>query len=425
MNELFLQFIWRNKLFYNHLYKTDTGSEVEIISVGQHNSHAGPDFNQAKIKTDKLLWVGNVEIHLKSSDWNKHNHQSDKAYQNVILHVVFEADTTVFDVNDRQVPTITLDFNSQLLYNYQQLLAIETDISCQNYLKQLDRLVLVQWASRMIVERLQQRKDRIFQQLELYNGDWETVFFHSISRSMGMGVNADAFEMLARSIPIKLIFKLRDDPDKIEALLFGQAGFFDAEFDERDLYTDKMIIEYRYLKDLSKLRGMDQSVWRFLRLRPASFPTIRISQLAQIMIFGNQLFASVIEANELTELQSIFKAKASKYWKNHYHFGKSGATHSIIGGNALIDSLIINTAVPFVFAFGKYTGNETLCEKALNWLELIKVENNKIVRFWTSQGVMLSHALDSQAILHAYTTYCNNKRCLDCVVGKHIVLAQN
>lgn len=425
MNELFLQFIWRNKLFYNRPYTTDSGLEVEIISVGQHNPHAGPDFNQAKIKTNELFWVGNVEIHLKSSDWNKHNHQLDKAYQNVILQVVLEADTTVFDVNGRQVPTITLDFNSQLFSNYQQLLAIETDISCQKYLDKLDRLVLVQWASRMIVERLQQRKDRIFEQLELYNGDWETVFFHSLSRSMGMGVNADAFEMLARSIPVKLIFKLRDDPDKVEALLFGQAGFFDTELDERDLHTDKMIIEYSYLKNLYQLRGMDQSVWRFLRLRPASFPTMRISQLAQIMIFSSQLFASIIKANELTELRSIFKAKASKYWANHYHFGKSGAPHSIVGGESLIDSLIINTAIPFIFAFGKYTGDETLCEKALNWLELIKVENNRIVRFWTREGVTLSHALDSQAVLHAYANYCIRKRCLDCVVGRHIVLAQN
>lgn len=412
MNEAFLQFIWKMKLFTTTGIFTTDGDPITLIHNGDHNTHSGPDFTNARIKIGGTTWAGNVELHIRSSEWNEHKHSSDRAYDNVILHAVY-----IHDDEKSKMPTLVLKnlIDEKLIDTYKFMMQTAAWIPCEKSLHTVNEITIKQQLNRLLTERLEQKALNVENRLILNNQDWEETCYQLIARNFGTNINADPFEGVARSLPYKIILKHLNQPKQIEALLFGQAGFLEGSF--RELYPHQLQAEYVFLKSKYRLEGIRPLEWKFLRMRPANFPTVRMSQLASFLSAHDRLFSAILSCVDSKSIKKIFQAEASAYWKEHYHFKKAAAVKSATLGKDTIDLILINTIAPLLFLYGKKTGNEQICVNAVDLLEHLEAENNTIIRQWERLGIKAKHAGDSQALLELKKNYCSNKRCLECSVG--------
>ena len=421
-SEDFLHFIWQFKLFTTQQFFTTQGEQVTILQTGILNKNAGPDFAKAKLLIANTTWVGNVEIHLKSSDWFLHQHHVDKAYDNVILHVVYEDDKPIYRSDKTGVPTLVLKnlFSTQLLLNYQQLIANTNDFSCQKQIANVDEFVIQHFLSGVLVERLVDKSEEVYEVLAHLKNDWDETFYHLMAKSFGFKVNAVPMQLLAQALPQHLFAKHKDNPLQIEALIFGQAGFLNQEF--KEAYPISLKREYLFLQQKYGLVPLEVSVWKFLRMRPQNFPTLRLAQFAALIVCSNHLFAKVLAVDDLKSLQKMFeKLPVHPFWINHYHFHKQTSSVTVQLGKKSIENLLINTLSVVFFAYGRSLAQQKFIDKALTLLENLPAEKNVIVEQFTKADVKIQSAFYSQAILHLKKNYCNEKKCLNCGVGIKIL----
>jgi len=421
MSEEFLLYLWKYRKLVPEKLLTSDGQPIVVLKTGEQNINAGPDFFNAQIKIGITRWAGNVEIHLKSSDWNKHKHNTDKAYDNVILHVVYENDVPIYRKNGERIPVVTIkgSFDEELYIKYRQLISNKNWIPCEKLLSAVDPFIVSQWLSRLMIERLENKYTTMAELLAINKNNIEETFYQALGRNFGFNLNSLPFEMLARSLPQRILAKHKDSLYQIEALLFGQAGLLDEEL--KDDYNISLRKEYFYLKKKYQLQSIEKQVWKFLRLRPSGFPTIRIAQFADLIYHSQGLFSAVMECKTMADLRKLFDVKASEYWNSHHHFGKSSAYKEKKLGSASVDLLLINTVVPFLFIYCKTKGEEKYGKRALKFLEQLKPEKNSIITHWQSIGLNADAAFQSQALLELKKNYCNNKRCLNCGIGIKIL----
>ncbi len=417
MKESILHFVWQFRLFALQDLKTTDGHAVEVIDVGKPNSDAGPDFFNAKLKIDGTLWAGNIEIHNLSSDWARHRHEVDKAYDNVILHIVNKADAPVFRTNREPIPQLELVVPEHIRQNYNELLAAKKWIPCEDKIGSVAPILMSSWKNALLVERLERKASGIETLLEQSNNHWEEAFYISLARSFGFGTNSQAFEQTAKSLPLNVLAKHKDNLFQLEALLFGQAGFLEET--EADEYQENLQREFHFLQTKYGLNPIDGSQWKLLRLRPDNFPHVRLAQFASLIYRSSKLFSKILEANNIRELRELFVVDVSDYWKNHYLFGgESPMSKKRLGKNS-IDILIINTVVPFLFTYAGHKGEEI--ESSLKLLEELPAEKNAVINRWIQLGVPCENAFDSQALLQLKKNYCEEKKCLNCRVGHKVL----
>ena len=413
--EQLLHYVWKHRIFPLNELATTTGQQLEIIDSGLSNRDSGPDFFNAKIKLDGVLWVGNIEIHTRSSDWVKHGHHQNAAYDNVILHVATYIDTDICRSNGEIIPQLQLECPEHVRTNFEELCKTDSYPPCYRIIPSLSPLMVHSWMSALQMERFEQKNVQISERLRHSNQNWEDAFFMTLARNFGFGLNGDAFELWAKSILLRAVDKHRDNLFQVEAIFFGQAGVLaDKEGDE---YYLKLKREYEYLAHKFGLTPMDVTHWRFLRLRPNNFPHVRIAQLASLYHRSYGLLSQLMEKQTLKEIRTLLKSGASAYWNNHYTFGGSSALSTKVLSDSSLDLLIINTVVPFLYAFGIHRGKEEWCIRASAFLEELKPENNYIIRMWSQCGLKVAHAGDSQALIQLKKEYCDKKKCLYCRIG--------
>lgn len=400
------------------MLQTTTGEPVEVIDAGLPNTNAGPDFFNAKLKIGSTLWVGNIEVHTLASDWMRHGHDKDAAYDNVILHVAETVDCEVFRANGVPVPQLQLPCPDPVRQRYDELSHAEIYPPCYSILSSLPKLTVHSWLSALQVERFEQKARVIATRLERCNNHWEDVFFITLARNFGFGLNGDAFEAWASRLPFRAIDKHRDDLFQVEAFFFGQAGLLDEELPDADGYYRKLQKEFRYLQHKFELSvPMTATQWRFLRLRPGNFPHVRLAQLANLYYKERSLFSRIMEADTLEAVRKLLTVTTSPYWEEHFNFRKvSSSREKQVGKNAQ-NLIIINTVIPFLYAYGLHKADELLCERATGFLESLKAEDNHIIRHWSGAGLPVSTAADSQALLQLQKEYCDKKDCLRCRFG--------
>ncbi len=420
MTEDFLYYLWSLKLLQGELVTTDQ-QKITIIHPGQRNYDSGPDFFNSRIKIGGTEWAGNVEMHVASSDWIKHGHQADRAYDSVILHVVYDADMPIINSHNEEIPTLMVKghFPEAILYRYQRLLGAREWIPCATNLKQVSDLVIYSWLDRVLVDRLQRKTDFILQILNDTHNDWQEAFYISLARSFGFSTNNQPFEQLARVLPLKIVGKHSDSLFQVEALLYGQAGLLNPRI--KDGYLQDLIQEYQFLASKYQLKSVQSWAWKFMRMRPVNFPTIRISQFAKLITKDGHLLSKVIEVEKLQQLKALFEVEVSEYWLSHYSFGKPSKAKSKSFGADSFDLILINTIVPFLYLYGLHQNDPSISDRALVYLQQTKPENNGIVRRWSTSGVKVNNAAQSQALLTLKNDYCNNIKCLECAIGNAIL----
>ncbi|MEE0388219.1 MAG: DUF2851 family protein [Phocaeicola vulgatus] len=413
--EQLLHYVWKHKIFPLKELKTTTGQQVEVIDTGLANTDAGPDFFNAKLKLDGVLWIGNIEIHERSSDWFKHGHHADAGYNSVILHIASEIDTEISRSNGERIPQIQLICPEAVRTNYKELLETDSYPPCYRIIPSLPPFTAHSWMTALQMERFEQKATLLNERLKRCQGNWEDAFFITLARNFGFGLNGDAFETWAHQLPFRAVDKHRNDLFQIEAIFFGQAGIL--EDSDGDGYYLRLKKEYTYLQHKFGLIPMDASLWRFLRLRPANFPHIRIAQLACLYHRAYGLLSRIMETETLQGVRDILKGGTSEYWLTHYTFGGSSPSRPKTLSNTSLDLLIINTVVTFLYAYGLHKGNPVLCARAGSFLEELKAENNYITRMWEQCGMKASNAADSQALIQLKKEYCDKKKCLYCRIG--------
>ena len=413
--EQLLHYVWKHKIFPLKELKTTTGQQVEVIETGLANTDAGPDFFNAKLKLDGVLWIGNIEIHERSSDWFKHGHHADAGYNSVILHIASEIDTEISRSNGERIPQIQLICPEAVRTNYKELLETDSYPPCYRIIPSLPPFTAHSWMTALQMERFEQKATLLNERLKRCQGNWEDAFFITLARNFGFGLNGDAFETWAHRLPFRAVDKHRNDLFQIEAIFFGQAGIL--EDSDGDGYYLRLKKEYTYLQHKFGLIPMDASLWRFLRLRPANFPHIRIAQLACLYHRAYGLLSRIMETETLQGVRDILKGGTSEYWLTHYTFGGSSPSRPKTLSNTSLDLLIINTVVTFLYAYGLHKGNRVLCARAGSFLEELKAENNYITRMWEQCGMKASNAADSQALIQLKKEYCDKKKCLYCRIG--------
>ena len=413
--EQLLHYVWKHKIFSLKELKTTTGQQVEVIDTGLANTDAGPDFFNAKLKLDGVLWIGNIEIHERSSDWFKHGHHADAGYNSVILHIASEIDMEISRSNGERIPQIQLICPEAVRTNYKELLETDSYPPCYRIIPSLSPFTAHSWMTALQMERFEQKATLLNERLKRCQGNWEDAFFITLARNFGFGLNGDAFETWAHQLPFRAVDKHRNDLFQIEAIFFGQAGIL--EDSDGDGYYLRLKKEYTYLQHKFGLIPMDASLWRFLRLRPANFPHIRIAQLACLYHRAYGLLSRIMETETLQGVRDILKGGTSEYWLTHYTFGGSSPSRPKTLSNTSLDLLIINTVVTFLYAYGLHKGNRVLCARAGSFLEELKAENNYITRMWEQYGMKASNAADSQALIQLKKEYCDKKKCLYCRIG--------
>lgn len=420
MTENFLQHIWKYHLFDKKNLIASTGEKIEILNIGRINTDAGPDFFNAKVKIDDTIWAGNIEIHINSSDWIKHSHNTNKAYDNVILHVVYNNDMQITRSTGESIPTIELKFDKKLYNNYQDLIKNEQWISCENEINNIDGFIIDFWLNSLLIERLENKSEYILKNLKQNNNNWEETFYQQLAKNFGTRINQLPFENLAKSLPLKYLSKHKNNLFQIEAFLFGQAGFLETNVDGDDYYS-KLRKEYLFLKKKFNTKPIEKHLWKFLRLRPSNFPTIRIAQFASLIYKSSSLFSKIIESDDLIEIKKYFLVSTSEYWNTHYVFNKITKKKIKKTGNIFTNSLIINTIIPFLFVYSKSKDNDDYKIQALKFLEKLPAEKNSIITHWKSLGMPVPNAFYSQALIQLKNEYCNKKKCLYCQIGNRII----
>ena len=420
--EDFLHFIWRFRLYNSTELFCSSGERLEILNPGLANRHAGPDFSNAKLKIGGTFWAGNVEIHLRSSDWFAHHHEDDPAYDTIILHVVYEDDALIYRKDGNKIVSFILKdlFQPSLLQTYHQLINSAHSFPCEKQISSIEPVYVNSFLTRLTTERLQMKAGQIFRKLELSKGDWAAVFYYFMAGNFGFKVNTVPFELLADSLPYPLFAKHKDQPLQIEALIFGQAGFLNGNYIED--YPLQLHREYTFLKKKYNLNPVPVSMWKFLRMRPQNFPTVRLAQFAALITRSHHLFSQILELDLVSSFQDLFnKLPVHSYWNTHYHFGSITAQKNCQMGISSINNLIINGVALFLFAYGKYINDSILTDRALNLMEQLPAEKNAIVQEYESAGIVAGNAFRSQALLQLNKNYCTQKKCLNCVIGIKIL----
>ena len=420
LTERLLQFIWQFQYFNKYQLCTDAGESLQIIHPGVFNTNQGPDFLGAKIKLGQTVWAGNVEIHIRASDWMLHKHETDENYQTIILHVVWNGDTVIYDKNGNKFPALIIEplVSKMMIVHYEQLMQTEAFVPCQSFLPVLSHIGWQSWLERLLVERLQKRAAVIFEKLRATENHWEEVFWQMLARNFGMPVNADAFESMAQSIPIKILARHKLQIQQLEALLLGQAGLLNEEFSEP--YALLLQREYRFLKHKYNLTEAAIKPL-FLRMRPAGFPTVRVAQLAMLVHQSDHLFSKIIEAKSYAEVMRFLNVTANDFWHYHYNIGTTTAYKPKALGEQMAENILINTIAPLLFAYGLSGDNQAYKDKAIEWLLQTKSEQNNIIKKWRSFGVMCDNAMETQGLLELKKHYCDTRKCLDCAVGNKIL----
>jgi len=421
MKEDFLHYIWKNGFFEQSNLATTNQEGVKIISKGVYNKNSGPDFLDAKIMINDLLWVGNIEIHKNSSDWYAHGHEKDPAYDNVILHVVFEDNMPVYNSNNVQIPTLVLSkyVSKNLLKKYNKLIKNKSILRCQNVLKHVEPYVLSHFKYKLYLERLEYKFYIIKNLLSQTQNNWEQVLYETLLKYFGGIVNKDAFELLARFLPYKIFIKYKDSPHLLEALLFGVSGLLNDPH-KNDSYYQSLQKEFNYLKKKHNLEILPDKMIKFHRLRPLNFPTIRLAQFASLYSQNNHLFDQLMKINKPDDAYRFFEVSAGEYWNTHYNFDKITKRKDKTLGKNFIDIILINVIVPIKFAYQKYRGiyNE---DEIIKLMELIKPEKNRVINTFDKINFKVKNALDSQAILQLNEHYCNTNKCLQCDIAHNIL----
>jgi hypothetical protein len=422
--EEFLHYIWKQRKFEQANLVDCLGQAISITNTGTSNPNAGPDFNNAKIQIGETLWAGNVEIHIKSSDWQKHNHHKDESYDSVILHVVWENDVDVYRSNGTLIPALTLKslISESLIDQYQYLKTNQNWIPCEKQISHIDSFTVQQWLQRVLVERLELKAEVVTTLNQQLKGNWEETFYITLSQSFGFKVNPQPFAMLAQSLPQQILSKHKNNPLQIEALIFGQAGFLNDDFS--DSYPNHLKKEFLFLKEKYKLRPLDKSVWKFSKLRPNNFPTLRLAQFAALVNVSSHLFSKVLEAKDIPSLKMLFNnIPVNDYWENHFQFDVLSTASDKTMGDKSLDILLINAIAVAIFCYGRQTANELQVNAAFNLIEQIKAEKNAIVTAFSTLGIPANSAFDSQALIHLKNYYCDQKKCLSCSIGNKILKA--
>lgn len=425
MEEL-LHYVWKHKILPLRELKTTDGRTIEVISPGMHNTDAGPDFKNAKVKIDGVLWVGNVEIHNRTSDWFRHGHDKDESYSDIILHVASIIDTELRYPNGISIPQLLLEPPVYIRNNYEALAKLEHTPRCAEIIPSIPKIKVHNWMSVLQVERMNMRTLQIDERRDSLDKNWEDTLFVTVARNFGFGKNGDAFEMWAHTIPMNAVGKHRDNLFQIEAIFFGQAGLLDDELKKddtsKDIYYEKLRKEYAFLRQKFSLTPINNKHWKFLRLRPQNFPHIRIAQLAMLYYSQQLSLSKVINADSIEEIQSIFKTQVSEYWRTHYKFSTEESTKSDKQlSKSSINLIAINSIAPILFAYGRYKSNDSLCEKAISLWENLKPENNHIIRDWEAAGIKAENAADSQALIQLTQNYCNRRDCIRCRFGHEYI----
>lgn len=421
MKEEYLHYIWQYGLFDLSDLKTTRGEPISILSIGQYNKNAGPDFLNAKIKIGNMVWAGNVELHVRSSDWIYHYHHKDHAYNNVILHVVLLDDKEILNANGSDFPTLSLSSRiDQAHYNrYKDLVTNRNRIPCQDQLFQVEEITINSTIERMAINRLERKTEEVLNELEMSNNDWSQVYFMMLAKHIGMKVNSQPFEMLARTLHLNLLSKHIDNPMQIEALLFGSAGMLNKEF--KDEYPNALKKEFEFLRNKYNITPIAPSSWKFMRMRPSNFPTIRIAQLAAYLVKNEGLINLDFSHFNIGLLRNAFRIQINEYWDNRYQFEKPSVHKPKNFGKSSFYNIVINAVVPFLFAYGDYHKNEQLKEMSLDILSAIPSEKNSIIGYWKKIGVNSDNAFDSQSLLELRNEYCFQKKCLTCNIGVNLL----
>lgn len=422
MNERLLQYIWRLQYFNKQELQTSCRQPLSILFPGLLNTDQGPDFSQARIRIGTTTWVGAIELHIKTSDWLKHGHEKDTHYNQVVLHVVWQDDGHTITAHNQVAGIPVLELcgvvPKLLLKRYEQLLQQQGFIACENSIKLVKDIVWQNWKERLLIERLTRKAERILKHLSDTQQFWEAVFWWQLAAGFGLKVNAEAFEAVAKSLPVPILARHRNQIHQLEALLLGQAGLLNGS--GADTYELLLQQEYRFLKKKYRLQPIHAPVY-FMRMRPANFPTIRLAQLAMLIHQSVHLFATIKETESLQQVADLFSVTPNDYWLYHYRFNDKGVYKQKQLGKTMFHSIVINTICPLLFAYGVYYQDDALKTRAVNWLVQTKAENNHVITGYRQKGIRASQAADSQALLELYSQYCVPKKCLDCAVGSSIL----
>lgn len=425
MKEDFIHFLWQYRLFNSQELITTSGETLQIIHPGSSNLNSGPDFSAARIKLGSTMWAGNIEIHINSSDWYRHKHQHDDAYANIILHVVMHHDKEITDKQGNEIPVFEVRrfFDSALLSKYEKIISSKTWIPCAGFFDSADKLIVMNWLSRLLVERLENKSAEIRKFFEYFENNWEETFYYLLARNFGFKINSDPFALLVQKTPYLILARHKDDLTQIEALLFGQAGMLQAEY--KDAYPNILKKEYRFLRHKYKLEPMDKFLWKFGKLRPSNFPTIRIAQFAKLLHQSSGLFSKLIQSKTPAGIKEMFNISSSPYWKNHYQFDKSSSVRIKNLGESAIENIIINTIAPLMFVYGEENLKPKIKDRAIQLLTTLPPEENHIVKNWKVLGIKPDNAAESQALIELKKYYCTPKKCLSCAIGLNLIKQVN
>jgi len=396
---------------------TFNGETIQIYKAGDHNENSGPDFFNAKILIDNQIWAGNIEIHIKSSDWYLHQHEKDSNYDNVILHVVWQHDIDIYRENNAVIPTLELQgFTSQsLLLNYHQLFSKKSKyIHCENDISKVDSFVLNNWLEKLYIEKLMHKSYLVSELLEQTNNDWEAVLFKLLAKNFGLKVNGEAFFNLANSFEFSILRKEQKKLQNLEALLFGQAGLLQEDYENSHFKDLKK--EYQFLSLKYVLTPLFKNQFQFFRLRPNNFPTIRIAQLANLYFVYKNLFSKILDKKSLKDYYAIFTIGTSDFWKTHYNFISISKRLDKSITKSFIDLLLVNTIIPLLFVYDKKSGKLEE-EKLFDLIKQIKPEKNHIIREFKNLNITAKNAFETQALLHLKSEYCEKHLCLQCSIG--------
>lgn len=420
--EHFIQFIWKHRLYSGNPLKTTCGQNLEILHPGEKNVHAGPDFFNARIRLEKIIWVGNVEVHQRASDWYRHRHHLDPAYNNVILHVVGTYDTDITNSLGRRIQTVCPGYNQNLIRRYNVLRKSEIWLPCGEYIKDIPHQQITHWLGSLQRERVAQKCHHMEQILNGPLTNRGEALYLALASGYGLPVNRMPFELLGKGVPYRSIMDHRDALPDLEAMLFGHSGMLSSA---KDLgpYPSSLWNRYSELKEIFREKPIPGHLWRFLRLRPASFPTLRISQFASLNHKRIPLEKSLLNVNSITEMEQLLRTGASEYWTTHYLFGKCSPPFPKYPGEQFIATLIINVLVPFLFALEKNERRSDTGIRAVEILLQLKAESNQIIKNWGTFGIKADSAMESQALIQLYNVYCKQKRCQDCKIGAEIIKA--
>jgi hypothetical protein len=425
MKEEFLHYLWKYSLYDKEKLSDAEGNRISVIHPGIYNRDSGPDFFNARISIGGTVWAGNVEIHTAASHFDLHGHQNDPAYNNVILHIVAENDRKVYNNKGEEVLTSTIKFDPGLYDRYESLVNNPYIIACQDELNRADYILVHLWLNSLAVERLEKKSGAILKIFAETGNDWEETFYRMLCRYFGFRVNSEPFEMLANVLPFRIIRKHADNLFQIEALLFGASGMLDEGlFREAlaDEYYKNLLREYKILSSKYSIQAIHGWLWKFSRLRPANFPTVRISQLAHMLSVAGGLFSRVLEAEEIEKLKDLFEVPASDYWNDHFVFGGKKSRNVIKKtGSQATDILIINAVIPVIFIYGRSRDRQDFCDRAFYLLENTEAEENIITNEWKAAGINAESAFYSQALIQLRNEYCKKRRCLDCRIGDTLI----